>query len=96
MEKSILFCAVKHREGSDIPNIDCCIFLDIVEKRSERVFTQCIGRVLRKDINNKKKYGLIIDLKAKSTIEICNRIQYYLKLDDIFPWEYKFYKKNNR
>ena len=62
-EKCILFCAVKHREGSDIPNIDGCIFMDNVEKRSKRVFTQCIGRVLRKDKNNKKQYGLIIDLK---------------------------------
>ena len=53
-EKSILFCAVKHREGSDIPNIDGCIFMDNVEKRSKRVFNQCIGRVLRKDKNNKK------------------------------------------
>ena len=23
-----LFCACKHREGSDIKNLDCCIFLD--------------------------------------------------------------------
>ena len=33
---------------------------------------------------NKKKYGLVIDLKAKSTIEICNRVQHYLKLENIF------------
>ena len=92
-EKGILFCAVKHREGSDIPNIDGSIFMDMVEKRSQRVFVQCIGRVLRKDINEKKKYGLIIDLKAKSTIEICNRIQYYLKLENIFPWNYSLRNK---
>ena len=87
-EKALLFCAVKHREGSDIPNLDGCIFMDHVEKRSERVFIQCMGRVLRKDILNKKKYGLVIDLKAKSTINVCNRVQYYLKLHDIFPWIY--------
>lgn len=87
-KKTILFCAVKHREGSDIPNIDGCIFMDMVEKRSQRVFVQCIGRVLRKDAKLNKKYGLIIDLKAKSTIEICNRIQYYLQLKNIFPWKY--------
>ena len=46
---SILFCAVKHREGSDIPNIDGCIFMDMVQKRSKRVFIQSMGRVLRKD-----------------------------------------------
>ena len=87
-EKALLFCAVKHREGSDIPNLDGCIFMDHVEKRSERVFIQCMGRVLRKDKLNKKKYGLVIDLKAKSTINVCNRVQYYLKLNDIFPWIY--------
>lgn len=90
--KSLLFCAVKHREGSDIPRVDGCIFMDKVEKRSERVFIQCMGRVLRKDIEGNKKYGLIIDLKAKSTIEICNRVQYYLKLDSIFPWDYSLQK----
>ena len=95
---SILFCAVKHREGSDIPNIDGCIFLDKVEKRSKRLFIQSMGRVLRKDSLNKKKYGLVIDIKAKSTIEICNRIQHYLKLENIFPWKYgcRKYKVNKK
>ena len=87
--KSLLFCAVKHREGSDIPDIDACIFMDRVEKRKERVFVQCMGRVLRLDKEKKKKYGLVIDLKAKSTIEICNRVQHYLKLENIFPWKYQ-------
>ena len=35
-EKSILFCAVKHREGSDIPYVDGCIFMDMVSQRSKR------------------------------------------------------------
>ena len=93
--KSILFCAVKHREGSDIPYLDGCIFMDLVEKRSHRVFVQCIGRVLRKDIENNKKYGLVIDLKAKSTINICNRIQFYLNLKNIFPWNYNVFCETN-
>ena len=24
----------------------------------------------------------------KSTIDICNRVQHYLKLENIFPWKY--------
>ena len=80
---AILFCASKHREGSDIPNLDGCIFMDHVSNRSERLFVQCIGRVLRKDKLNKKNYGLVIDLKAISAVQICNRIQYFLKLKDI-------------
>ena len=31
---SIIFCANKHREGSDIPKLDCCIFIDFVKNRN--------------------------------------------------------------
>jgi hypothetical protein len=90
--KAILFCAAKHREGSDIPNLDSCVFLDKVEDRSHKVFIQCIGRVLRKDPTGAKKEGLIIDFKAKSSINICNRMNTYLNDSDssheIFPWAY--------
>ena len=55
-EKAILFCAAKHREGSDIKNLDCCVFLDKVENRCPKVFLQCVGRVLRTDKLNIKKY----------------------------------------
>ena len=64
--KSILFCAVKHREGSDIPNIDGCIFMDKVDQKIKTFIYSCMGRVLRKDDLNKKTYGLVIDLKAKA------------------------------
>jgi hypothetical protein len=39
-DNAILFCAAKHREGSDIKNLDCCIFLDKVENRCPKVFLQ--------------------------------------------------------
>ena len=87
-KKALLFCAVKHREGSDIPNLDGCVFMDKVERRSERVFIQSMGRVLRLDKAGRKKYGLVVDVRAKSSIEVCNRVQHYLKLKDIFPWHY--------
>ena len=86
---SILFCASKHREGSDIKNLDCCIFLDKVKNRNSHTFIQCIGRVLRKDVNNNKKSGLIIDLKASSCIKVCDRVSSYLNCDG-FPWDYSF------
>jgi predicted helicase len=76
--EGIMFCAQKHREGSDIAKLDGCIFLDGVSKRSSKTFVQCIGRVLRKDKNGLKKYGLIIDCKVKSVIECCNRISNFL------------------
>ena len=91
---SILFCAVKHREGSDIPNIDGCIFMDRVEVRSERLFVQSLGRVLRKDKDNKKKFGLIIDINAKSSIELCNRVQRYMRITNGFPWSFHIKKGN--
>ncbi len=75
-ENAILFCAAKHREGSDIKNLDCCVFLDKVENRCPKVFLQCIGRVLRIDKLNKKKFGLVIDVRAKSSLVICNHINH--------------------
>ena len=87
---SILFCAGKHREGSDIKNLDCCVFLDKVENRNPKTFVQCIGRVLRKDPNNIKKQGLIIDLKATNCLKICDRMNFYLNCKDTFPWIYHF------
>lgn len=89
--RAILFCANKHREGSDIKNLDCCIFLDKVQNRCPKLFVQCIGRVLRCDKNRQKKYGLIIDIKAKNSYSICNNINSYLQLpDEIYPWNYNY------
>ncbi len=93
-ENAILFCACKHREGSDIKNLDCCIFLDKVENRNPKTFVQCIGRVLRKDDTGKKKYGLIIDLKASSCLKICDRVNEYLNSETHFPWKYTFEYKD--
>ena len=84
---AIMFCACKHREGSDIKYLDGCIFLDNVQDRTSRTFVQCIGRVLRKDPHNKKQYGLIIDANARSSIKVCDRVQMYLMEDSTcFPW----------
>ncbi len=60
--KCILFCANKHREGSDISKLDACMFLDGVVNRGCIPFIQSIGRVLRRDINNiNKTRGIVID-----------------------------------
>ena len=88
-EKAILFCAAKHREGSDIRNLDGCVFLDGVIKRHSKTFIQCIGRVLRKDPLNKKTFGLVLDLKASSPSIILERMNQYMNTDSsIFPWHY--------
>lgn len=88
---AILFCAAKHREGSDIRNLDCCVFLDKVENRCPKVFLQCIGRVLRKDPQNKKSFGLVLDIRAKNSLAICNRLNGYLNMpSDVFPWKYRY------
>lgn len=88
-EKAILFCAAKHREGSDIKNLDACVFLDGVTKRLAKTFIQCIGRVLRKDVLNKKVCGLIIDFKAKTSSQILERMNPFMNTHE-FPW--KFFK----
>lgn len=85
---AILFCANKHREGSDIRRLDSCIFLDRVKNRGSIPFIQSIGRVLRFDIENKKKRkGFIIegifkdDEYDKSFVD--KIITYYLNLENI-------------
>lgn len=89
--KAILFCANKHREGSDIKNLDCCVFLDKVENRCPKLFVQCIGRVLRYDKDKKKQFGLVIDIRAKNSYTICNNINNYLQLsDNVYPWDYNY------
>jgi hypothetical protein len=60
----IMFCAQKHREGSDIYKLDSCIFLDKVKMRGPIPFIQSIGRVLRKDYSEggeSKTVGFVID-----------------------------------
>lgn len=88
-ENAILFCAGKHREGSDIKNLDCCVFLDFVQDRYAKTFIQCIGRVLRKDYQGKKTSGLIIDIKAKSSTRLIDKMNEYLNIPShLFPWKY--------
>ena len=57
----ILLCVNRFREGSDILHLDTAIYLDIVKKRSILVGLQTSGRVLRKDKENKKVNGIVID-----------------------------------
>lgn len=90
---ALLFCAGKHREGSDIPLLDGCIFLDAVAKRNHKTFIQCIGRVLRRDPAGKKTHGFVLDLNAKSPIEICSRLNSYLQpRTHSFPYRYSTFR----
>lgn len=95
-KRAILFCACKHREGSDIENLDGCVFMDGVTNRNSKTFVQCIGRVLRIDPGRHKQHGLIIDIEAKSPIKIFKRMQEYLILADDnqetghgYPWHFE-------
>ena len=88
---SILFCAAKHREGSDIKKLDGCIFLDKVKDRGSIPFIQSIGRVLRLSSEKetpKKTKGVIIDGYVKDNNEyeksfIDKIIGYYMMLLDL-------------
>lgn len=91
--KGLLFCAGKHREGSDIPFLDGCIFLDRVEDRTPKTFVQCMGRVLRDDPNHLKTFGLVLDITASSSIKLCDRMNKYLnESSSIFPFKYHYQK----
>lgn len=93
--KSILFCANKHREGSDINLLDCCMFIDKVKDRGAIPFIQSIGRVLRlpkETEENKdkplKKMGVIIDGYVKESNNydkefIEKIIGYYIALQNL-------------
>ena len=87
---ALLFCAAKHREGSDIANLDACVFLDRVENRNAKTFVQCVGRVLRRDAAGRKTHGLVLDVSAASSIRVCDRINAYLNENsaDSFPFLY--------
>jgi hypothetical protein len=92
-EKAFLFCASKHREGSDIPFLDACVFLDRVANRNAKTFLQCMGRVLRRDLAGRKTHGLVLDLCAASSIKVCDRIHQYIHVGfqtDQFPFQYSF------
>lgn len=83
---AILFCANKHREGSDIKNLDCCIFLDGVRNRGTIPLIQSVGRVLRMDDN--KNCGVIIEgtykTKNHGYDEIVDKIlSYYFSLQNL-------------
>ena len=85
----ILFCANKHREGSDIRLLDACIFLDKVKDRGAIPFIQSIGRVLRlcPDTPNKLK-GVVIDgfVKEVNNYErqfVDKIIGYYMALENL-------------
>ena len=95
-DNSILFCANKFREGSDIPYLSCCLFLDKVVNRGTIPFIQCIGRVLRKDDENHKKNGHILDGCIKESDKcklksIVNKILgYYVYLYEISKSDFIF------
>ena len=58
----ILICVNRCREGSDIPNLDCGIYLDAVKNRSILVAMQTSGRVIRPDDARLKRFGVMIDM----------------------------------
>jgi len=87
-DKGVLFCAAKHKEGSDIPGLGMGVFIDGVEERGSTVFVQCAGRVLRRSTDGSHKpYGLLLDLKARDGLELCDRVGEFLQLPaGSMPW----------
>lgn len=85
-EPAALFCAAKHREGSDIPGLGMAVFVDGVPKRGAGVFVQCVGRVLRRG-DGGRRHGFVVDLSARDGLELCDRVGKYLCLPPgVHPW----------
>lgn len=100
-DNAIMFCASKFREGSDIPYLSCCMFLDKVKDRGELPFIQCIGRVLRKDSEKLKEYGHIVDGCTEQDDEgkmkgIINKLlRYYVQLYEISKSDFEMITSPN-
>ncbi len=77
---AFLFCANKNREASDFQYLDGCVFLDGVIEREQKLFVQCLGRVLRKSEN--KTCGWIFDAYASNVVECCDRLLKYTNKSD--------------
>ena len=88
-QPALLFCAAKHREGSDIDGLGMGVFVDGVEKRGAAVFVQCAGRVLRRGTAPHKPCGWILDLRARDGMELCDRVGEFLQLPlGVCPWTF--------
>ena len=96
-ENAMMLCINMFKEGTDVPDLDCGIYLDPVKNRSFTVSLQTAGRILRLDKkypDNKKKFGTIIDFfvsekgdKKAEELTVNRIINYYESLinltDDI-------------
>ena len=83
---SILLCVNRVKEGSDIKNLDYGIWIDAVNKRSIISSMQSVGRIMRRDTKNLKKYALILECvklgekKDISLLTVKRVLQYYKQL----------------
>ena len=82
----ILLCVNRCREGVDIKHVDCGIYLDAVKKRSILVCMQTAGRVLRPDIERRKRRAHIINIfvnDSEKSIDVFTAqhiFSYYLQI----------------
>lgn len=88
-DKAIMLCINRFREGSDIPYVDCGIYLDAVKKRSILVSLQSSGRICRPDADGKKTHAVIIDMFVSdetNTVEILTfrkLLDYYTSVNNL-------------
>jgi superfamily II DNA or RNA helicase len=86
---ALLLCVNRVKEGSDIKNLDCGMFLDAVKSRSIVSSLQSIGRIMRPDEGKKKKFAQIIECikvderKSVESITVGKVLNYYKKILNI-------------
>ena len=86
---ALLLCVNRVKEGSDIKNLDCGIFLDAVKSRSIISSLQSIGRIMRPDEKKLKKFAHIIECikvdehKTVESITVGKVLNYYKKILNI-------------
>lgn len=78
---AIMVCVNRFREGSDIKNVDCAIYLDMVEKRGILPAIQTSGRICRPDAKGKKTRAVIIDMFVNDKGKTSQRMTIHRILD---------------
>lgn len=91
-DNAILFCAREHHEATDFLNIDGCVFMDGVKIRTEKLFMQCLGRIVRKASD--KHNAWILDIDAKNIIEIYNRVMLFNNKNNLWNFNNEQYLYN--
>jgi hypothetical protein len=68
-KNALLFCVNRCKEGCNIKNIDCGVYLEGYKNKGVLVRLQSSGRINRKDAEGKKKHAIIVEFVSDENKE---------------------------